>query len=316
MKKLNELITKKPVIGNSDWSVVKYNRKVFYNNLWNEDPEFMEARGKVVDSNGGVIALPLRKVFNYLENGAGSDMQDTEVVEAIKKINGSMFHVTLTQKGILYGTTGSAVLGDTETDNDFLNRGRKMFKEHFNNHLFDVLQINSTFVFEVVDNENDPHIINDEDGLYLLCIRTLDGELLSHQDVQAIVNCNNHLQHLSGKEKFLKIPVSFILTFGDLKKTMENCVHEGYMVKLLNGADFKFKIKSPYYLNKKRTQRIKPEKLFSDDWKKYFDDDFYAIVEEIRKDWTLEKWSALEEVDRSVVFDGTYNFLLNRDRNA
>lgn len=308
VKKLNNLVVKKPVIGAPELSVVKYRAKVFHDNLWGLDKDLLETRGRVIDSSGNTVALPLKKVFNYLENGAGSDLKGDTMVQAIVKINGSMLHVTNTPYGILYGTTGNAVLGDTPTDNEFLNRGRDLFKSVVTWDFFNDIQKGSTFIFEVVDNENDPHIVNDEDGLYLLGVRNPSGILLKHHVVVGLAQLSN----IYRGHKLLKTPASFECRFQVILDVLKNVRHEGFMIKLVGGDDFVCKLKSPYYLNKKRAQRLSAEKLFSDSWREYFDDDFYATIMEIRKDWDKERWSELAEETRSAVFEGTYSYLLRR----
>lgn len=308
VKKLNNLVNKKPVIGAPELSVVKYKAKVFHDNLWGESEDLLETRGRVVDSFGNNVALPLKKVFNYLENGAGSDLNGDTMVEAIVKINGSMLHVTNTPYGILYGTTGNAVINDTPTDNEFLNRGRDLFKSVVTLDFFEKVHKGSTFIFEVVDNENDPHIVDDENGLYLLGIRDTNGVLLKHRVVAGLA----YLSNVYLGKSLLKVPACFECRFQVILDTLKNCKHEGFMIKLVDGKDFICKLKSPYYLNKKRAQRLSAVKLFADDWRKFFDDDFYATVEEIRKDWNMAAWDDLAEETRSAVFEATYNWILNK----
>lgn len=50
-------------------SVLKYDRKVFFNNLWNKDKRLLDCRGIVVDENNNIISYPFTKVFNLFENG-------------------------------------------------------------------------------------------------------------------------------------------------------------------------------------------------------------------------------------------------------
>lgn len=46
---------------------VKYTRQVFFNNTWDE--LLRECRGLVIDQDYNVVVHPMRKVFNYMENG-------------------------------------------------------------------------------------------------------------------------------------------------------------------------------------------------------------------------------------------------------
>lgn len=304
---MSKLIIEKPVIGRNGWSVLKYKREVFHDNLWGTDDALMECRGKVIDDKGNTIALPLRKVFNYLENGAGADLSPDDLVEVTKKVNGSMFHATQTKEGILFGTTGSAVLGDAPTDNEFLNRGRKIFYEHVDKEAFSKFSYGMTHIFEVVDNQEDPHVVNDEDGMYLLSVRNLDGKMMGSNFVEITASLlNMHSKHL----KMLSVPQSRVVRWGEVLKALKTCKHEGYMVRVWGSSDFICKVKSPYYLNKKRAQRIKPERLFSEDWRSFFDDDFYATIFEIRRSFTIDQWSAMTEQERSEMFDRVYENIL------
>ena len=44
-------------------SVLKYSKKVFYNNLWNKDKRLLDCRGIVVDSEDNIVVWPFTKVF-------------------------------------------------------------------------------------------------------------------------------------------------------------------------------------------------------------------------------------------------------------
>lgn len=308
--KTKSLIIKKPVIGAEDWSVQKYAREVFYKNLWDTDDELLESRGKVVASDGSVVALPLKKVFNYLENGAGSDLKLDDLVELIYKVNGSMFHVTLTDRGLVYGTTGSAVLGDTPTQNDFLNRGRDLFKSIVDVEKFkNATSHGVTWVFEVVDKVNDPHVVDDFDGLYLLAIRDTDtGEMFDFKRVRASSKYLNENFTLDGE--YILDTLSIEVTFAVALNLVKISQHEGFMVRKVGEIDFSCKMKTPYYLNKKRAQRMSPDKVFSENWRENFDDDFYATVHKIHSDYTKESWANLDEQQRGTAFQKAYSEIL------
>ena len=69
-------------------SVLKYHRKVFFNNLWHLDERLLECRGTVVDEDWNVIVLPFKKVFNLGENGTQVDPDRGVIIP--EKINGFM----------------------------------------------------------------------------------------------------------------------------------------------------------------------------------------------------------------------------------
>ena len=44
-------------------SVIKYKKRVFYDNLWNDILE--ECRGLVVDADFNIVSRPFTKIYNY-----------------------------------------------------------------------------------------------------------------------------------------------------------------------------------------------------------------------------------------------------------
>ena len=58
--------------------VLKYKKKVFYDNLWNE--YIAECRGSIVDANFNLVAYPFTKIYNYgIEKEAPVLKADTKV---------------------------------------------------------------------------------------------------------------------------------------------------------------------------------------------------------------------------------------------
>ena len=132
--------------------VLKYKRKVFFDNLWT--PELELCRGLVIDKDFNVVVHPFRKIFNYMENGTAFD-RDAEVVYT-RKVNGFLGCVTNTEKyGTLYSTTGTL-------DSDYA----KMIEKHLKGQV-EHLPTGITYCFEICD-ESDPHIIQEDVGAYLI----------------------------------------------------------------------------------------------------------------------------------------------------
>jgi hypothetical protein len=85
--------------------VLKYKKKVFYNDLWND--YIAECRGTIVDSDFNIVSYPFTKIYNYgIEKAAPVLSDDTEVV-AFRKVNGFMVAVTFHRGDVLVSTTGS-----------------------------------------------------------------------------------------------------------------------------------------------------------------------------------------------------------------
>lgn len=254
--------------------VLKYHRKVFYDALWT--PEIQEFRGMVVDADYNIVVHPFTKVFNRFEQGTDIDL-DEEVV-AVKKINGFMGVVTVTNShGVLYSTTGSL-------DSDFADLVRK--------HVPDTsgMRVGYSYIFEICD-ETDPHIIPEKTGAYLIGMRDCHtGEMLSEQmldDWAKALNIHGWMRPSWAVCKFVHIVMAAKL-----------CQHEGFMVY---GKDTSLKIKSPYYLVKKLLARM-TEKRFENNWldtqqmREIIDEEYFPLLAHIREN--REEFRVMNEQDR------------------
>lgn len=254
--------------------VIKYARKVFYDNLWNTDERLLDARGIVLDEEDNVIVLPFRKVFNYTENGT-TIARDT-LCTVVRKVNGFLGCVTKTEKyGTIYSTTGSL-------DSDFAELVRK--------HVDDVkLQEGFTYLFEICD-ASDPHIVEEQEGAYLIGCRHVDGAVdMSEAGLDIVArDCGWH-RPLWRKQRF-----------SDIVLESKAVKHEGFMVYGECGTALK--IKSPHYLTKKALMRVgvrQIEVMFAnpDLFRERLDEEFYGVYNHILskgKDF----WMRLEENER------------------
>lgn len=218
------LVTMKQSSRYPDLFVLKYKRKVFFDNLWS--PELEQCRGLIVDKDFNIVAHPFRKIFNYMENGTTFD-RDAEVVYT-RKVNGFLGCVTNTEKyGILYSTTGSL-------DSDYA----KMVEKHIEDcGVF--FPTGATLLFEICD-ESDPHIIKEEVGAYLIGAVNTAG--LHAEELQLDVAAD-----LFGLKRFNHS----VGRFSDVIKLSKEVQHEGFVVRLASDQQQALKIKSPYYLVKK-----------------------------------------------------------------
>lgn len=290
-------------------TVQKYKKKVFYDNLWNTDAELMESRGKI-KHDGKVIALPFKKVFNYLENDTSYPLNYT--VCAVEKINGFMFHVTAIesvqtsvdmQEALklddipyhVYGTTGSI-------DSDFVTMGKRaLIKHNVNTNLIgkvekELLKVKNlhTYIFEIKDNVNDPHIIFDEaDGVYLLGVRDIvTGKLLHQYEVDELAKAIN-----------AKRPKWKNIVFGELLKEVKTVRHEGFVVYDLESNDAILKLKSPFYTIKKWYMRRNNDYVFRSNYKQLVDEEYYPVIKKIRKNHSEEEWMNLDKVAKGELFE-------------
>ncbi len=258
-------------------SVLKYHRKVFYNNLWHLDDRLLECRGTVVDEAWNIIVLPFKKVFNLNENGTTVDPEREVIIP--EKINGFMAAATMTEKyGLIVSTTGTL-------DSDYATLARKWI-EKVDADFFK----GNTYLFEICD-KSDPHIVEEEEGAYLIGIRnTENGNLLSEEACDTAVGVNMY---------GYKRPSWEVVKFKDIPETKK----EGFMVRCADTQEVLCKLKSPHYLSKKALQRCgksKAKRIFKDtkSFREQLDEEFYEVLDKIIDTFTEEEYLNLTEQQR------------------
>ena len=280
----------------------KYQREVFYQNLWNQYPDLVKSRGAVF-IGGKQVVFPMDKCFNYSENDAGLNLpKDTKVV-AYKKLNGFMLNLThITDVGWIVSTTGDATLVGNESTNDFINMGVDYIRKHdgFRKYmdLFHeqeevegVSDNTLTLTFEVC-HPDDPHIVVEEFGLHPICFQ-LNGVTVP-LDVEGE-------------------PIA--TTIQGILDEVKNVKHEGFMVYDLDG-NLIFKLKSPFYLTKKWVQRGGSKKVWSGAYKERLDEEYYPIVKYLRANYSRVVWDMLSENDKSEAFLHAYKYTTEEVKNG
>lgn len=258
--------------------VHKYKRKVFYDNLWDIHPELKDARGLVKDADGNIVQYPFTKIFNYKENGTVID-PNNEVI-AVDKINGFMAAVTWYNDDILVSTTGSLT-------SDFVDMAKEILPLE---QIKPVLQKypEYSFVFEIV-HPNDPHIIPEEIGAYLLGGR--EKKLGSYKLSEWL------LDDIAAKMS-VKRPDWKYVYFEDLLEEVKTYQREGFVV-YDQESDVVLKIKTPFYLTAKFIARTKQlDKIFSKNYKQTFDEEFYGLIEHLQENYSSSYFMSLPEQTR------------------
>lgn len=258
---------------------LKYSRKVFFNNTWNDF--LRECRGLVVDKDWNIVVLPFRKIHNYGIEKDSPKFEPDELVKATRKVNGFMIACTWYNNDLLWSTTGSL-------DSDFVGYAKEIFngfsdteKEAFCNVV--KKWPNHTFMFECV-HPRDPHIVHEEPGLYFIGSR--------YKDLAEDTFCEHSMFNGTG----VKEVESYLIPFADLQKMAAEAKHEGFVFYSEN-FDRSSKIKSPHYLAKKFLMR--------GNWKKFLNprQDFELPEEFIGlRQWILEvereRFFELDEIAR------------------
>ena len=264
--------------------VLKYKKRVFYDNLWNE--YIAECRGSIVDKDFNLVSYPFTKIYNYGIEKEAPVLDDGTQVTAFHKVNGFMIAMTVHNGELLISTTGS-------TDNDYVNYAKEMMITH--SPIADwLMTLNTadtagmTFMFECV-HPSDPHIVPEKPGMYLLGYRENSwGSKVGHnpfviQDLASMLNCFR--------------AESITTNMIRLKELAKECKHEGYVFYTADGVSAK--IKSPYYLTSKWVARNpRTDKLvdLNKDIKHQLDEEYYPLVDAIRAN--IVEYTAMDEQAR------------------
>ena len=256
--------------------VLKYKKAVFFDDLWNEYLE--ECRGVVIDEDFNIVSRPFTKIYNYGIEAKAPVLADDTPVLAFRKVNGFMVAATWYNGDVLISTTGS-------TDSDYVN----MAEELIDPAKFAKVcsQCSSyTFMFECV-HPNDPHIVVEKPGMYLLGFREKTWDSMVIAD-----NLENLAQGFG-----CFYPESYETTIGQLMQDVKTVRHEGFVFYTLDGISAK--IKSPYYLTSKWVARNpRTDKLvdLKNDIKHNLDEEYYGLIDAIRLN--IEAYTAMNEQER------------------
>jgi hypothetical protein len=256
--------------------VLKYARRVFYDNLWND--YVAECRGSIVDADFNLVQYPFTKIYNYgIEKEAPILPPDTEVT-AYRKVNGFMVAVTWYNGDLLVSTTGS-------TDSDYVAMAKELIApnlEKFRQTCEDYSGY--TFMFECV-HRNDPHIVPEVEGMYYL------GHRQKIWGGSVSVSPGLHLSFgCFGVDRIR-------CTIAELQVMTKECKHEGFVFYTDDGVSAK--IKSPYYLTSKWVARNpRTDKLvdLKKDIKHQIDEEYYPLVDAIRAN--IIEYTAMDEQAR------------------
>lgn len=290
-----DLIDRKLVKGNTqgDLTIFKYTRRVFFDNLWNEDSRLLDARGMVLDSEGNKVIWPFTKVFNYGENGTTVDRD--QKVKWVRKVNGFMGSARWYKGKLIVSSTGSLT-------SDYVELARKVITAPNGAHYAFWASLQEyTLLFEVCD-PSDPHIVEEEAGAYLIGMREMEtGRMMSE-----------HFCDWIAVKGGWKRPEHGESLFGDVVKWSKVCEHEGFMIRSLETGDLLLKIKSTHYLTKKFLMRMGGNKVDflydnTNQLKETLDEEFYGVVDFITQNISREYWKALNDQERRETIEGYFH---------
>ncbi|QIG60616.1 RNA ligase [Vibrio phage VPT02] len=275
--------------------VLKYDRSVFFKNLWHLDERLLDCRGRVVDADWNVIVNPFTKVFNYGENGTGNNLRKDCLYREVHKLNGFLGCVTRSSEyGMLYSTTGTL-------DSTYAQMVKEMFLEHTRN--IDEIHPDFTLMFEVC-HPDDPHIVPEHAGIYLIgCRHTGEGEDEAEEPMT-----EKELDKLALAFGW-KRPEHRLDTLENILARAKTSKTEGVMVCSALNDEHLFKYKTPHYLSKKLLMRLgkaRVENLFDnpEQFKKNLkDEEFFGFVDYVAQYIGRDLWKTMKEQERRELIE-------------
>lgn len=279
------------------YKVLKYKSKVFYNNLWDKHPILKECRGMVLDVENNIVAWPFTKVFNIGENGTKFPELPFCLVD---KKNGFLGVLSIGTDGeFLFSTTGSL-------ESEFVDMWREYFRWFTNEKAITLLKpymrrnFIKSLMFEVC-HQDDPHIVKETHGIYLIGARTEFGNMLSEKELDYMRD--------SITNAWKRPNSTWIYNHKQADELLKNCQHEGFMVRDSEG-NIVAKYKSKNYLRRKLLARCSENKialLYNMGIEELFEvgleEEFVQIVTELRYRYTAEQWASMSQAERLKVLD-------------
>jgi hypothetical protein len=288
MRNLDDLVVRRYVnlrVNPEGLRIYKYNKNVFFKDVWKQNPLLLEARGIVLDKEGNIVSYPFSKVFNDGEWNHTFDRGD--LVYASTKIDGFMAVVTWHNGNLLVTSSGTFDSDYVRYAKEWLQgeRVRKMCEHH----------PSTTFIFEIVDSRTSK-VIDEHLGAYLVGARekVLGSELYSEQNLDDIfVGYMKHTFQFF-RPSWKQVPFASIV---DACDHVDGEHIEGYVC--YNNIGECVKIKTQYYLVQKflsRTNR-NMDVIWTDQAKamKSLPYHFERIIKELPEWHSAEEWRALDE---------------------
>ena len=283
--------------------IVKYSKRAFFDQAWKDYPILKDCRGIITDMELNILAKPFVKVLNLGEDG--TELPTLPFI-MVRKVNGFMGMVSYLHNKLVLSTTGSL-------DSPFVDLFDKEIDkqpETLRAKLAEVAEKYSLdLMFEVVSPE-DPHIIPEKPGLYLIGARTKSGTYLRERELDSLA-----VYIGSG----LKRPRwSLVESKEDFNEKILSCNHEGYMIRAEYDPTYTktVKVKSPYYLNRKFLARCgvnKTKAIWSASVEELFtmglEEEFIGVVVELQRKFKVEEWVNLKDQERLDIINKIYMVL-------
>ncbi len=236
-------------LGNDIFSF-NFSKEAFYHKIW--DNMTTQARGLFIDiKNNKILARSYNKFFKINERKE-TELENVEntltyPVNFYLKYNGFLGILSLKDEELFFASKSTNA-------GDYVEYFKKIFYKKFSNNQIKaikekILKDNVSFVFEVIDNINDPHIIEYKDSNIILLdviYNKTNYSKISYDNLKEFANKNS----INIKEQVFT--ANNLQTFKEIYKNItspdykfNNEYIEGFVIE--DSSDFMVKTKSAYY---------------------------------------------------------------------
>lgn len=259
VKELVDKLRKHPMIQesvdeiNPHISSFNFSRMAFYDskNGHFDDELVSHARGLFINtSTNNIIARGFEKFFNLNEK------EETKIENLGKTYN---FPITLYEKeNGFFGLIGYDEESDeliftskSRATGDFVNYFKNIAEKtlsfsELNKMKRYAQKYNVNYIFEVIDMENDPHIVNYTESKIVLLDIVKRGLRFQNTTYESLVDFAGSFKDLECKKRVLRFQnENLLVNFIKSMKKTNKFKHEGFVVEDCDGK--RFKLKTPYY---------------------------------------------------------------------
>jgi RNA ligase len=227
---LNTYINNSLIVSNKhpdyDIWILNYSPKAQSQGIWDEYT--MSCRGLVVDNGGTILARPFQK-FKNLEEYDPSEIDMSQKYDVFEKMDGSLIIVFYYEPRMqwIIASRGS-----------FISEQALEAQKMFNVNVFDKLNTECTFLFEIIYPEN--RIVVDYGGRRELVLLT---RIVTKTGIEA-----HHDELVAQYSKYFTVVKKFDVNINNLNdlKNLEEENKEGFVVRFDNG--FRVKVKFSEYV--------------------------------------------------------------------
>lgn len=228
-----------------DISSFNFKREVFFSNKWNELSKI--ARGLFLNNQTGeIVARGYDKFFNYKEGHYNTEqfLKNNLVfpVKVYKKYNGFLGILSVFNDNFVFHTKSTV-------DGDYSQYFKAIFmnEEHGSHEDLKRFMLDNhvCLIFEVVDKDNDPHIVKYNENHIVLLDAIFLEESFKNINYETLINIGKRFNFQVKEQEYEFLDYKSLINF--IQEQEQDMINqkEGYV--LVDNNNYHFKLKCKWY---------------------------------------------------------------------